>query len=880
MENPVVQLLSRAFNVPQDDSFYSDIKDFIENPDSIFELINIAESQDIPFNIQVLSIILIKQIIYINFPSFNEQNYLFLLQVSEQIERKLTQIFYSPKNKLILVSQFALLCCFLMHRLNFFYSIGTSEFEIQDLQLPSFYLNITEILIEIIQNEELFQNSFTIALEFLLYCEENRIENFIDMEFCRFIYPFLFESTFSSNSIQILNLMKDYSIIPTIFENINQIEQKESFLQFIKLLNSFYLSIINSPELADSDGFRLFDLSFEFLLKCINENDEDEMNSVSFEAVTFFYNLMSSFSKNLFVLFDSRLNELVQILFEKVGIDQNIEFFGISRIALKTIQIISIIFPFEETLDIIFPKIESILSNPSESDRFEILCSLRTFSKILSIKNRKLIFYSPLLEIIKLAIESSMHFIQFIEFASDSASLFTRSLKIIFLIQNFQNIQQLQGIQQIQILPNFQEFQEFDINLLVIEGLKQLIQAYSVYELEIKKKLANSIFSLLNFCQIPLHIFLTDIIQIFVNSTSPHEYSQNSYFLGKFIEKSVYLNEEVDLESEFQELIQFVMNSMSDDSNLFFLSSIHIIGSSIVKCPELTPFIVSSLCPKIIEFLTSFESSDFYQYEKMMNYENVSTFSWIIQFLININKASFIMNYDSIQLFDPILPQISLFLDPLLPKSVNRATWMLLNSLVDTTLKSLHKEQIDEEQSGGLLKFINDLAQIVKNSVLQLFSYLVDDDGLGINNNDEDGFAMLFVAILGIIGQTTFSILREFNFNSFSSSEEENENEEEVASRFLFSPVDEIKMAAFVLIQLFNLQREAGVQNTGAAIAVTCCFCLLVQCPGGAEQIFEMVDADLMGQLIQSFSLIKDDEIKQMIAPGIRLILLYNSIGQ
>ena len=238
------------------------------------------------------------------------------------------------------------------------------------------------------------------------------------------------------------------------------------------------------------------------------------------------------------------------------------------------------------------------------------------------------------------------------------------------------------------------------------------------------------------------------------------------------------------------------------------------------------------------------------------------------------------MNYDSIQLFDPILPQISLFLDPLLPKSVNRATWMLFNSLVDTTLKSLHKEQFDEEQSGGLLKFINDLAQIVKNSVLQLFSYLVDNDGIGINNNDEDGFAMLFVAILGIIGQTTFSILREFNFNSFSSSEEENENEEEVASRFLFSPVDEIKMAAFVLIQLFNLQREAGVQNTGAAIAVTCCFCFLVQCPGGAEQIFEMVDADLMGQLIQSFSLIKDDEIKQMIAPGIRLILLYNSIGQ
>lgn len=841
MEISLDQLLLSAINNPQDETVYSELNKLFEEPDSIFELINIAESQQSPPKMQILSFILIRQIISINFSTFSESNYNFLLQISEKIEAKLTKFFYSQSKIEGLVSQFSALCVFLIHRLNIFYAIGTTEFSLTNLQQPSFYSNITEILIEIIETDSIKSNSFLIANEFLMLSNQEQI---IQNEFCKHVYPFVFVNDFSKESIKILNLMNDFSLIPSIFENIEQLNDKETIIEFIKLLNSFYLkqSIFENEEEENSIRVELFNTVFDFSLKCLSENDEDDTNSLSLEAAIFFFNLLNSFSKNLYELIESHLNDLFLHLFEKVGIEKNVELFGISRISLKTIQIISFKFPLQ-LIPSFISKFESDISSSSNSTIFS---SLRTLSKILSIKNIGIINHFSLVDIFKLAIESSMHFIQIPEFAADSAILFSKSLKFICCIQNIQNHQETK---------KFQEYNEFDINSIGNSGFKLLLQAYSNDDIETKKKLIKAALTLYKFIRISLQEFLADAIQIFVESKSVHEYTLNSYFLGLFIEKSF---NKADLQSEFQELIQFVMNSMTTESNLFLLSSLHIISSSISKCPELSPFIVSSMLQKIVEIINSFESSEcsaFFLFEKKLNIENISIYSWVIQLLIELNKAEFSLDKETNQLFEPILVQIPSFLNPSLPKSVNQPAWMFLSNFVDLTIKFLHQDQIEEEQKEQQAKILNELAQIVKNTVLSMFEF-------NLNNNEfeEENFSSLSISIFGIIGKILFTILKEM----MNSSDEKDFS--------FFDQPEEIKMIASVLVQLFNLQLSTGIRNIGATEYVSCCICLLAQCTEVADIITEMIDAYAMEQIIQTFSMIQDDELKRFIAPGISTI--------
>lgn len=249
-----------------------------------------------------------------------------------------------------------------------------------------------------------------------------------------------------------------------------------------------------------------------------------------------------------------------------------------------------------------------------------------------------------------------------------------------------------------------------------------------------------------------------------------------------------------------------------------------------------------------------------------MNYDNISTFSWIIQLLIVVSKASFSLDAELNQLFEPIITNIQSFLNPLMPKSVNRAAWMFLSNFVDLSIKNLHKDQTEnEEEEKQQTKVMTDLALIVKNSVLMMFEWSMSESE---KNENEDDFEILLISIIGIVGHTLFLILNELKFY----------NEDE--NSLLFLQPDEIKMAASFLLHLFELQQSTGIRNFGATESVTCCVCLLVQFPGGAEQIAEIVDAEIMEQIIQSFSVIQNDDIKQLIRPGISTIMMLNSIEQ
>ncbi|KAK8858302.1 hypothetical protein M9Y10_013404 [Tritrichomonas musculus] len=844
MDESTYQLILRASSTSDQDQIYSELQNLIENQNSIFELINILETQNTNINIQFICLILIRQIISNIFTNSSQSNYLFLLKVSEEIQQKLTRIFYSPPEASVLIPQFASLCCNLKYCLDSFYSFLKTALQNENLQLPNFYSNIQSILTEIIQDEQIYQNSFKIALEFLSYSNEKKVESILNNDFCQFIYPFLFDSKSSSEAIQILNLMHDYSVVPVLLENIEKIDQNDTIVQFIKLLNSFYSSIFSNEELF-LNGLRSFNFVYEFLLKLINESEDE---NVCFESILFFLNLfisivrsMNSFSLNLNQIILTHLNDFILCLFEKVGIDKNIEFYGISTISLKTILLISIIFP-QETFSIIFSKFESTFSNALNFDSFHVQCSLRIFTKILSKKNNFLMNSSSLFDVLKFAFNASMNFIPFSELAVDSSYLFSKSLKIIVIIQNIRRVQ------------------EIDVNSIGCSGFERILHAYSIFDFEIKKKLSKVIWSLILIVPIPLQLFFKKIIEVFIDSKSVHEYLTNSFVLGTFIEKSFIFkpNEndefENDLKSDFLSLINFVINSMMNN-NFFFVSSIHILGATIAKCPETAPLIIHSIWPRIIEYLTAFNSNDcivFYQFEKKLNYESISSFSWIMHFLIDLNKSSFSFKNELFQYIEPIIIQLPSFLNPSLPKVVIRSVWMYINSLLDTAIKCIKNG--DQSHSINQLKLFNELSKIVKNSVLLNYTDFFNTQNC--DDNDESDFV---ISILGVISGSIFLILNNSNFlNDFS----------------FFSEASEIQTIISLLLHAF----DENTHNNSALESVTCCICIvLIQYQGVADQIREIINVDVMEKIIQSFSLMNDNVLKESIAAGIRALLTSNS---
>lgn len=854
MEDRILFLLSQISMKASDLSIYQELSELIKNPEIIVLLINFIARQELDYNIRFISLIMLNNAISQCFNSISQDSYIQLKQISEILKEHLLFIFYSQSPTCNLIPHLI----FLFHSISRLLELFYASAKIPDLPSPEIFVDITPIVVEIIQNESIRRNAFNIAIEFLVDASQYHKKSPIRMDFCKYIHPFLSIPDYLCDSIKILTLMNDFSMIPTLLENVEQIQNSDGIIQFIRYLQAFSDSVFDVSLDKLALFLSLFNSIVILLVQFIQMNNEYEI--IILESIIFFSKLFENIMKCIGVTPElntlcstilqfifPNLPVLLFSLFSKVGIDETLEFFGISRESIRVLKLISNFFP-KELFTCLFEQITSLLSsfpNPTISPIL-ILSSIRSYSHILfsiCTNSEGVDKFSYL----QFAFDNSVKLIQTPQYCVDSATLLKKALKTLSYLQS----------------ESKDLNESFDLDSIANHAFLVILQAYSAYDYEIQKQLVPILSSILDYVDIHIECFIEHLVQFVFQSKSINDYFLSSQLLIYFIVKSMIIdpnNEQ--LTQLITNLIQFVLKEMLGGSVAFSIS-IGILDVLIQKFPQFTHSILSVVWPKLTEILDSV-----LQDENSLNNENIGIYPIIIHFLSMTNIASIEIGLDINEINGFLIDKIPHCFNPVFPLEVRVASWSFLNTLLTISFNKIPPEISSDENKTAeyfatKLELLFVFSKIVNSALFLEFN-------CSKSYNDDENVLKKFLDVIA-------SIIFTFDITSRRLVEHVNNPLfiQKIGKRidpsdcFFFSDEDPL-VAVVVLSNIFRaIRREIEYDLPEIAVCAISSLCLI---PDASKKIKTIIDEEFMQQIVNQFVKIRDESKKQIVSLGIQLL--------
>ena len=678
----IFEILDKASNPESQKEIFTKLNEFSNNINFSLTLLDILSNQNNDLIHKYYCIILLKYSI-LN-PIYEN----ILPSIVSQIQNSLTYIFYLKHS--LLVSQFSALIFTIYEKFNI-----------------NIYKNLTDILIDLIQNEDLHENAFIIINE-LLQTDINSVE-LIDRSFLEYIHKFVLDQNYSKIVIDLLSNYHDFAPIPFVLENQDKLTI-EAQIHFCCFIGQYFNVQDFNNEVHDSINENNVHQMVQFVLKCISNNDNEYL---VINAIRIYADYMNKFT--------NYNNIFVEIIVNKAGVDNTIEYFGISSTSIWAIKKMLELYPTEMT-SIIFPKVDEFLKS---NNMFYIRSAIRIMIPLVKFCNKE-----------KIA--------KIFEISCECLNNPTLLIDSTFLIQK--------------LSVHFNQIASFAFEKLLqiyvlLFGNNEITQSVSAYDNESIRQILSKIISKIvkNQTNIEMHPYVDLLLDILTSIDISFKYN-----LSKYLDTAIILGSILDISRGFSQEnnsdIEFINSAYSLamknlDRKEIAPSSFHILSNLIIKSNS------NEMSSQILSSTWSFIQNEFNQYS-LNNIDNGdegnSYDNSIIFWIFNLFQACLPQNLLSIDMITYIISFLYIALNPNESTNMKTAGWNFLNTLRKWMLIFGPNEKI-----------INEINILIKTIISQYLHNVAIS-----SNSRKEGLvilSMISVVVLNIANQTPNLYIEEAN---------------------------------------------------------------------------------------------------------------------
>ncbi|OHT12946.1 hypothetical protein TRFO_16997 [Tritrichomonas foetus] len=623
MEEFLVALLSNADDPSKQENIYFELQKLAQAPEFLTCLINIASNQTYSINIKGRSLILLRdRISYLSSDGiFNEDIFNFIKnQILPLIHQKLMNIFFEPCPAM--VSQLAALCCLIHSRFHLLV--------FEDMNM---------ILGKILENDQIFENAFLIIEEFI-----GNQNTTIHPNVTHFLYKFLEIPNLIRRTIKILNYFDDFSQVDNLFANSSKLPNDA-------LVELCFYAFSAIRENSVTEGDRLSFMT-NFAVNLLIHSEQLEESDILNLLVLIKSNLIENIGFN---------RDLLMFCIYKSGVDEDINYHGISRISLKLIK--KYVSNFEkEQINELMAIIDSLIKC---NDEISMKIILRIFSQIYSL-------FPDCTFMFELCMNTLT-----------SGTLFYDSLRLLD-----------------KILKKNYDQKAFQLNLIV----PNLITYFNNFRNGISDNDRRNVVTILvkilsKTEKIELYPIFFMLQQIYLESKTIYELYDASYLLATFVQHVQFF----DLDENF---VNFIFHIIKNFNKNNIPSTLHILSETLSKCNDknFSFQIIQNVWPIAVEILRSEDVNDQISIEstsdQIITENYIIDFSYAVKFLcdsinfFNSMNSPEICSFVKQNILD-LLEVIGNFAMPQNCIAMKRNAWLLLHFI--STLSK------DEDIKGKLI---------------------------------------------------------------------------------------------------------------------------------------------------------------------------------